>query len=317
MRLQSAQWIRALLLAELLVASSALAQPYVSVQERLGYPRDAHLLILHADDLGMAHSVDRASFEALEKGWVSSASILVPCPWLPEVLQFAKKHPEADLGIHLALNSEWTPFRWGPVSPRSDVPSLLDEEGYLPLVEEAVVDKARPAEVERELRAQILRAQALGLPPTHLDSHMGTLDRTSPLFAIYRGLGKEFGLPIRMASEAPHPFETGAGAGEALIRRVVQLEHGVAAKDWFAAYKKLLEPLPPGVYEMIVHLAYDDEEMRGATFGHPDWGAGWRQSDFDLVRSPEFHDLLHRLGFTLVKWRDLGRALPSDYVQRP
>src|SRR5882762_2268200 len=98
-----------------------------TVQERVAYPASARLLVLHADDLGMSHSVNRATFEALEKGWISSASILVPCPWFPEVATWARAHPEADLGIHLALNSEWTTFRWRPLGAGSDVASLVDD----------------------------------------------------------------------------------------------------------------------------------------------------------------------------------------------
>src|SRR5688500_8983836 len=101
-----------------------------STQERLGYPASARLLVVHADDLGMAHSVNRATFEALERGLVTSASILVPCPWFPEVARWAQSHPEADLGIHLALNSEWTGYRWGPVSSAGEVTSLLCADGY-------------------------------------------------------------------------------------------------------------------------------------------------------------------------------------------
>src|SRR6266496_6659926 len=98
--------------------------PAKTVEERLGYPASARLLVIHADDLGMDHSVNRATFEALEKGWITSASMLVPCPWFPEVARWAKQNSNADLGIHLALNSEWTDFRWGPVSGPSRVPSL-------------------------------------------------------------------------------------------------------------------------------------------------------------------------------------------------
>src|SRR5271154_5184009 len=104
-----------------------------SVQHRLGYPDTARILVIHADDLGMNPSVNRAIFEALEKGWITSASILVPCPWFPEVAKWAKEHPNADVGIHQALNSEWTSFRWGPGSSKDKVPSLMDPDGYLPL----------------------------------------------------------------------------------------------------------------------------------------------------------------------------------------
>ena len=81
--------------------------------------------------------------------------------------------------------------------------------------------------------------------------------------------------------------------------------------EWLAAYQKLLAPLPPGAYELIVHLGYDDAEMRGATADHPDWGSAWRQSDLDLVKSPAFREFLHAQGFILVRWADLARAMPS------
>src|ERR671932_689904 len=100
----------------LLLAINAFGQK--TVQERLGYPKASRLLVIHADDLGMSHSVNRATFDALEHGYVTSSSILVPCPWFPEVARWAKMHPEADLGIHMALNSEWTDFRWRTVAPQ-------------------------------------------------------------------------------------------------------------------------------------------------------------------------------------------------------
>src|SRR6266581_7667906 len=176
-----------------LSAISAVAQTNATVQERLGYPASARLLIIHADDLGMNHSVNRAIFEALDKGWVTSASILVPCPWFPEVARYTKTHPDADFGIHQALNSEWNDFRWGPVSSKDKVPSLLDALGYLPLDTPEVAKNAKVSEVETELRAQIDRAQGMGIHLSHLDSHMGTLFATPDLFKVYVHMGYSYG----------------------------------------------------------------------------------------------------------------------------
>jgi chitin disaccharide deacetylase len=288
-----------------------------SVQERLGYPAGARLLVIHADDLGGSHTINRAIFEALEKGWVTSASVLVPCPWFPEVARWSKQHPAADLGIHLALNSEWTDYRWGPVSPSDQVPTLLDEQGYLPLLETAPAQKAKPPEVDRELRAQVDRARAFNIHLTHLDTHMGALMQSPTLFEVYHRLGQHYGLPILMHTapgEGTLPGITLPG-DEVLINGVLQMQPGVPIDQWLDAYKKMLTPLKPGVYELIVHLAYDDPEMRGATWDHPDWGAAWRQADVETVSSPEFQQFLKDQHFVLVRWQDLARALPAGYAK--
>jgi chitin disaccharide deacetylase len=298
-------------------AASDTARPantVPTVQERLGYPASARLLVIHADDLGMDHSVNRAIFEALEKGWVTSASILVPCPWFPEVAKWAKEHPDADLGIHQALNSEWTTLRWGPVSGRDRVPSLLDPDGYLPLETDVVAQNAKMPEVETELRAQIDWARAAGIHLTHLDSHMGALFRSNDLFRMYQKMGYAYHLPILEAMTGSHaPVDIVPPTEEVLVEKVIEIEPGVDAKDWFDWYKKQLTPLGPGVYQVIVHLAYDDEEMRGATYDHPDWGAAWRQHDLDMVKSAEFRQFLKEQGFVLVGWKDLAKALAKKY----
>lgn len=283
-----------------------------SIQERLGYPASAKLLILHADDFGMSHSVNRATMLALENGWVTSASILVPCPWFQEVARWARSHPDADLGIHLALNSEWTTLRWGPVAGRAAVPSLLDAEGYLPL-ETDVVQKEDTSEIDRELRAQIDFARRAGVNVSHLDSHMGALFTAEGPFDVYLGLGRSYDLPQlleRLGGRGGEQAPAWAAKSRdiALVDRVLGIAPGVSKEQWFDAYKKMLEPLGPGVYQLIVHLGYDDAEMQGATYDHPNWGAAWRQQDFDLVRSPEFRAFLQQQGFRLITWRELGRA---------
>jgi predicted glycoside hydrolase/deacetylase ChbG (UPF0249 family) len=302
------------LVASFLSCSAAAQNTPTSVQERLGYPATARLLLIHADDLGMNHSVNRATFEALEKKWITSSSILVPCPWFPEVVRWAKDHPDADLGIHQALNSEWTTERWGPVSSIDKVPSLLALDGYLPLDTDVVAANAKPSEVETELRAQVDRAQSSGIHLTHLDTHMGALFGTTDLFRTYQKMGYHYGLPILEAWEGDHgPKGVAAPKEEMLVQKVIEINPGIPAAEWVAWYEKQLAPLPPGVYQVIVHLAYDDDEMRGATFDHPDWGAAWRQHDLDMVKSAEFQKFLKDQGFIMVGWKDLAKALPSNY----
>jgi predicted glycoside hydrolase/deacetylase ChbG (UPF0249 family) len=285
------------------------------VAERLGHPKTSRLLVLHADDVGMAHSVNRASFDALKQKYVTSASILVPCPWFPEVAAFARANPGLDWGIHLALNSEWQAFRWGPVSGTEAVPSLIDEEGYLPLVQRPVAERARLDEVEHELRAQVERARRAGIPLTHLDTHMGTLGFSPGLARVYQKLGRELGLPILQERARADRASAAVPTDEILVDRILGIEPGVDRASWRSSYEALLRPLPPGVYELIVHLALDDDEMRGAAGGIP-FGSEWRQSDYDLVRDPGFRRFLVDQGFVLTTWGELGKALPRDYATR-
>jgi hypothetical protein len=301
----------------LFAATASFAQaPVKSVQERLGYRANARLLIIHADDFGMNHSVNRATSEALLNHWITSASILVPCPWFLEAADFAKAHPDLDLGIHQALNSEWTTFRWGPVTSKDQVPTLLDDQGYLPLDTPVVGKTANPAQVETELRAQVDRAQKFGVHITHLDTHMAALFSSPDLYKVYLKMGHSYHLPILEEWEGTHgPLGIKPPQDEMLVQKVISIDPGISAADWVGWYEKQLAPLAPGVYEMIIHLAYDDDEMRGATFDHQDWGSAWRQHDFDMVKGAEFQKFLKDQGFILVGWKDLAKALPANYGQ--
>ena len=100
-----------------------------SLAERLGYKPTDKLLIVNGDDVGMCHAANMATIESLEKGQMRSATIMVPCPWFPEIAAYAKGHPEKDFGIHLCHTSEWGKYRWGPVAPREQVPGLVDPNG--------------------------------------------------------------------------------------------------------------------------------------------------------------------------------------------
>jgi len=294
-----------------LVVASVHAQDRTLV-ERLGYPRDAKLIIVHADDLGMAHSVNLATMKAFESGLVNSGSIMVPCPWLPEIAAYARTNPQADLGLHLTLTSEWTQFRWGPVSSKDRVASLLDPNGYFRLTESEAAKYADPKEVELEIRAQIERAKALGIVPTHLDSHMGTLYQNKALFEVFLRVAREYKLPVRVAkawfSRADFLPEL-VTPNDVFIDRVLDINPSVAPQDWPTFYSDALRKLEPGVTEIIIHLAYDDAEMRGATSDHPAWGAAWRQRDFEFFTSDAFRKVLAENQIKLITWREIGSLL--------
>ena len=297
----------------LLLPLSTIAQENSkTIAERLGYPRDAKLLIVHADDLGMAHSVNAATIKAFETGLVNSGSVMVPCPWLSEIATYARANPQADLGLHLTLTSEWTSFRWGPVSPRDRVTSLLDKDGYFRLLETEAAAHADPKEVELEITTQIERAKALGIQPTHLDSHMGTLYQNKALFEVFLRVARKYKLPVRIAKTwfARADFLPATlKDDDVYIDRILDINTTVAPNDWSKFYSDAIKNLQPGVTEVVIHLAYDDAEMRGATVNHPDWGAAWRQRDFDFFTSDTFRKLLQDNQIKLITWREIGKLI--------
>jgi chitin disaccharide deacetylase len=292
------------------VASSARAQSK-TVAERLGYPADSKLLIVHADDLAVAHSVDTASFDALDKNAVTSASVMVPCAWLTEVASYAKDHPGADLGLHLTLTSEWKIYRWGPVESKDKVPTLLDPAGYLWSEVAPAAHNIKPEEAEREIRAQIEHAAAAGIHPTHLDTHMGTLLATPELFAVFVKIAHEYNLPFlapRFPGEANKLLSL-LSERDVILDAVVMANPALHSAEWKDFYLNAVKSLKPGLTEMIVHLGHDDAELQAVMVDHPAYGAAWRQRDYDFVTSPEFKRALQENNVILVKWMDLKKLL--------
>src|SRR6266478_1667308 len=294
-----------------LFAASGTRAQNKTVAERLGYSSDSKLLIVHADDLAVAHSVDAASFDALNKNAVTSASIMVPCAWLTEVASYAKDHPDADLGLHLTLTSEWKTYRWGPLESRDKVPSLYDLSGYLWPETAPAATNEKSQEAEREIRAQIERAIALGIHPTHLDSHMGVLFSTPELFAVYIKVAHEYKLPflaVRIPN-APAQFFSLLSDKDVLTDSVVIANPTVHANEWRDFYVNAVKNLKPGLTEMIVHLGHDDAELQAVTLDHPDYGSAWRQRDYEVMTGPEFKKVLQENNVILVKWKDLKKLV--------
>lgn len=281
-----------------------------TVAERLGYPPYAKLLIIHADDLAVAHSVDSAAFEALDRGAVTSASIMVPCPWLTEVAEYAKTHPDADLGLHLTLNSEWKNYRWGPVESKDKVPSLVDPAGTLWSTSEQVEKNVKPAEAELEIRAQVERALSVGIHPTHLDTHMGSLMVTPELIAAYARVAHQYHLPFLFLKipGMPQDVLSALNANDVVLDSVKLANPSVDPAQWEEFYLDTIKNLKPGLTELIVHLGYDNAELQPIMGGVP-FGSEWRQRDVNVVNSPDFKKALQENHVVLVKWKDLKKLV--------
>ncbi len=293
-----------------LVSSGGLGQ---SLVEKLGFQPTDKVLIINCDDFGMCHAENLASMEALTDGVATSATVMMPCPWVPEVVAWKKEHPEANLGVHLTLTAEWSRFRWQPVLGRELAPSLIDEQGYMwkdcePLWEHVDADEAY-----RECRAQVERAIELGLEPTHLDNHMGSLQLHPELWQVYFRLAREFDLPLRLASKELYAL---LGAGD---RRAEYEKAGILGSDVLmfgpaipfeepdspaevpAYYERILRSLEPGkVTELYLHCAIDGPELQAIAGSH-----ARRQADRDWLVADETRELIDSLGIKLISYRPI------------
>jgi predicted glycoside hydrolase/deacetylase ChbG (UPF0249 family) len=268
----------------------------------------------------MSHSVNRATIAAMEQGIVSSASIMVPCPWFKEFAVWAKAHPEKDFGIHLTLNSEWENYRWGPVAGKDKVPSLVDREGYLWDNVAQVVANADAKEVALELRAQVRRALDFGVPLSHLDTHMGAVVSRPDLAEVYVKLGLEFDLPVfflRNLSPEIIPNEAIRNRGRQLVeeldkRQLPVLDHMTqlytrgAFEDKKAQYLQAIGESNPGVHYLILHCGYDDAELQAITSS-----SKLRDTDRRVFTDPEFMEAVKKTGVEVVTWKQV-RAMREN-----
>jgi chitin disaccharide deacetylase len=180
------------LLASLALLAAACAPQGAPGQAPAGAQPDGTYLLIRSDDAGMTHAVNMATKRLLETGLPVSVSIMFPTPWYQEIVEILREHPQAAVGVHLTLNSEWRHYRWGPMIGREAAPSLVDEHGhFFPSAQDLYDNDPDLGEVERELRAQIARALGTGLRIDYLDFHMGTARRHPDLRAIVERLGAD------------------------------------------------------------------------------------------------------------------------------
>jgi len=282
----------------------------MNLAQKLGYPENTKLLIIHADDAGLSHSENQATIKALQNGSVNSYSIMVPCPWFFEMATFAKNNPNYDCGIHLTLTCEWENYKFGPVLPVSEVSSLVDQNGYFYKTRKDFKNNAKLSEIKKELTAQIERALQFGIQPTHLDSHMCSVGVTPEILESYKELGKTYNLPVFInkdftesisLSDEKYDFENTLLADNLLIGYYADFEKGELKKS----YKNALDNIISGFNVFLLHPAFDDFEMQGITVNHPNFGSEWRQIDFDFFTSEECKAKLKANNIQLITWKEI------------
>jgi predicted glycoside hydrolase/deacetylase ChbG (UPF0249 family) len=279
--------------------------------------QNSRYLIIHADDGGLCYSVNRAIMSALEKGTVSSTSLMAPCPQLEEITDYLKINPQFDLGIHLTLTCEYPNYPWGPVSDKNNVKSLVNPAGYLWHSVKEFIQNAKPEDVETELRAQVECILEAGLQPSHLDSHMGTVFMDLRFLEIYVKLGLEYQITPMLVNPTEHGSELIDRFNFNIEKDVVErlMKSGIPFLNFLymtddstrrleereKEYINVINYLPSGVSQIIIHPGYDDEELKKITDN-----SSSRQYDFSIFINENIKNKIDELGVKLISWKDLA-----------
>jgi hypothetical protein len=279
------------------------------------------IVVAHADDIGMCHGANTAFAAVAGKGFITSGSVMVPCPWFREAADMAAADPSLDLGVHLTLTSEWRYYRWRPLCGSAKATGLVDHEGFMWRTAEAVRRHAHPQAVEAELRAQIDLALASGIDATHLDCHMGTA-LAAEFADIYLRLGRDYRLPVlfpRRWDNYGAALKLGAVDPNRHAARLRKLERrGHPVIDLFvetpwnamgdeAAYRRILADVRPGITFLAFHPNHPGDIE---TIDPP--RARCRISEAQLFQNAAFIAEVHRHGLTLIGFRDLRDRLRAE-----
>lgn len=290
----------------------SFAQDTKTVAEQLGYDKNTKLLIIHADDIGVSHSVNKASFQAFQSGAISSGSIMVPCPWLLEVAAFAKANPQFDLGLHLTLTAEWEQYKWDGVASSNTIPSLLNDQQHFYDNTAAVRAHAKAEEVRIEIQAQIDYAKQLGIQPTHLDSHMGALSVRPDIAQVYLEVGAKNKIPVFLPKRLQPLVDSMDFDQKNLtwVDRYYMLDGTtLEPSNWPDFYLDVVNNLEVGLNVLLVHLGEDNEELQAVTINHPAFGATWRALDLEVLESDAFKTLLKKNNIKVIQWRDIKNIM--------
>lgn len=296
----------------------------MNTAQRMGYGKMERLLIVNADDFGLCRSVNEGVVELLSEHRISSSTIMMNCSWSADAVSFIHETvPDADIGIHWTLTSEWPNYRWGPLSRSHGTTTLVSPLGWFPATVEETEQRADPEEVRAELIAQIEAALKAGVALTHADNHMGSLygfysgnDLLPIAFDVCARYGLPFRLPRRLISIGGRtiPVELQERAkvrvrqaedrGIVLPDYVVGPEYQLNAGDSYENMKEegvdLLRQLLPGITEWITHPSYVTDELR-AFHVHSEK----RGMELRFWKDEEIRAILAKEQIRLIGWREL------------
>jgi hypothetical protein len=263
-------------------------------------------LIIRTDDAGMSHSVNMALEKLINTGLPVSVSVMFPTPWYQETVDILKRHPAVSVGIHLTLNSEWKNYRWGPVTGRTAVPSLVDPDGYFfPSTKAFYENHPKLSEIETELRAQIQRALGSGLKIDYVDYHMGTAVAYPEFRELTERLAREFGL----------------GMSQYFGENREDPQYAAAPKDKGDSLLVMINRLKPKYNLVVTHVGIDDSELgalldMNTSFPLPDMSKN-RQGELDALTSKRFKDALTARNVQLLTYRQLIGMQGLKSMRRP
>jgi chitin disaccharide deacetylase len=288
---------------------------------RLGFADSDRVAIIHADDIGMCQASVTAFAELTAFGLISSGAAMVPCAWFPAAAAGSRSTPGDDLGVHLTLTCEWDAYRWGPISTRDVESGMIDDQGYFYRSTELAQAHGRPEAVARELAAQIERALAAGMRPTHVDTHMGSV-YSAAFLPAYLDVARRYRLPPMFFRDDETGWRTrGADAETAVVMAQLsrQLEDaGVplidniammpldAPDDRIGQARRMFESLPPGLTHFILHPAHDTPELRALA---ADWPS--RVADLPAFMSEELRAHVRNIGIQVIGYRALQELMPA------
>jgi hypothetical protein len=298
--------------------------------EKLGFPKNAKVVILHVDDAGMSYDSNEGAILALTKGVATSTSVMMPCPWVPGFVQFLKAHPQIDAGLHLTLTSEWKKYRWGPLSGKPTTPGLVDGEDCLwPNVAD-VVQHATAQEVGTEIQAQLARALGMGFKPTHIDTHMGTLLATPAFAQQYVQLGIKNHIPVMLPGGHATLIAQQMHATQQLMAQMRMMGNWLwqaglpvlddlynESYDWqnppntlhndsllqifrTNQYIQALNSLKPGITMIIMHCTATSPQFKEISDSGPT-----RRGDLLAMLNPQLKAYIQQKGIILTTWREL------------